>query len=205
MGSSSLFSSLSQDSHAALQEFVGTTFFLVLGLGGIQAATVENNTDAQGGASNIEQVMYTSTAMGFSLLVSAWLFFRVTGGLFNPNVSLALLLVGIIRPVRFVLFCLAQLLGAIAASALLMALTPGPLSVKFILPFEEYRPSLMFFYMSARLCSKERIPPRAFLSRCSSRLRSFSQCSCWPPKNTMLRLLRRYIILLLLVYFMYDV
>lgn len=68
--------------------------------------------------------------MGFSLIVSAWLFYRVTGSLFNPNVSLALLIVGVITPVRFVLYCIAQLLGAIAASALVIALTPGPLSVK---------------------------------------------------------------------------
>lgn len=70
--------------------------------------------------------------MGFSLLVSAWLFFRITGGLFNPNVSLALLLVGVIKPVRFVLYCIAQLLGAIAGSALLLALTSKNLSVKCV-------------------------------------------------------------------------
>ena len=79
--------------------------------------------------------------MGLSLLVSAWLFFRVTGGLFNPNISLALMLVGVIRPVRFVLYCVAQLLGAIAASGLLLALTPGPLSVKSV---REYSPVRVF-------------------------------------------------------------
>jgi aquaporin related protein len=68
--------------------------------------------------------------MGFSLLVSAWLFFRVTGGLFNPNVSLGLVLVGVIQPVRFVLYCIAQLIGAIVGAALVYGLTPGPLSVK---------------------------------------------------------------------------
>ncbi|KIK39610.1 hypothetical protein CY34DRAFT_808064 [Suillus luteus UH-Slu-Lm8-n1] len=71
--------------------------------------------------------------MGFSLLVSAWLFYRITGGLFNPNITLALFLVGLVKPVRFVLFCVAQLVGAIAASALLSALTPGPLYVNTFL------------------------------------------------------------------------
>jgi len=71
--------------------------------------------------------------MGFSLLVSAWLFFRITGGLFNPNVSLALLLVGVIKPPRFVLYCIAQLLGAIAGSALLLALTSESLAVNTFL------------------------------------------------------------------------
>lgn len=123
---SSHFLTIRDDLQAALLEFVGTTFFLLLGLGGIQAAALE-------GANNeltIERVLYISTSMGFSLLVSAWLFFRVTGGLFNPNISLALLLVGVIRPVKFVLYCIAQMLGAIAASGLLLALTPKPLSVK---------------------------------------------------------------------------
>lgn len=123
------FSSIREDLQAALLEFVGTTFFLLLGLGGIQATTSEAASPG-GSSSTIEHVMYISTCMGLSLLVSAWLFFRITGGLFNPNVSLALMLIGVIKPVRFVLYCIAQLLGAIAASALIMALTPGPLSVK---------------------------------------------------------------------------
>ena len=122
----SQFPTIREDAQAALVEFIGTTFFLLLGLGGIQAAAGEVTTSG----STVEQVMYISTCMGLSLLVSAWLFFRVTGGLFNPNVSLALLLVGVIRPVRFLLYCIAQMLGAIAASALILALTPGPLSVK---------------------------------------------------------------------------
>jgi len=67
--------------------------------------------------------------MGFSLLVAAWLFYRATGGVFNPAVSTALLLAGVIGPVRFVLYCIAQLLGGIIASALLLALLPGPLAV----------------------------------------------------------------------------
>lgn len=70
--------------------------------------------------------------MGLSLLISAWMFFRVTGGLFNPNVSFALLLTGIINPVRFALYCAAQLLGAIVAAGLVLALTNGPLASKYV-------------------------------------------------------------------------
>jgi aquaporin related protein len=125
------FTSFREDVQAALLEFVGTTFFLLLGLGGIQAAAGQAITSS--GGSTLEHVLYISTSMGLSLLVSAWLFFRITGGLFNPNISLALLLVGVIEPLRFVLFCIAQMLGAIAASGLILALTPGPLSVKFVL------------------------------------------------------------------------
>ena len=124
-----LFNNIEEDLKAAFLEFIGTAFFLILGLGGVQAATGEN--DMSSATTRIEQVLYISTSMGFSLLVSAWLFFRVTGGLFNPNVSLGLALVGVIQPVRFVLYCIAQLVGAIVGAALVDALTPGPLSVKY--------------------------------------------------------------------------
>ncbi|KAF8135138.1 aquaporin-like protein [Boletus edulis] len=111
-----LFQSFSIDAKAAGIEFVGTTFFFLLGLGGIQAATGES---LQSG-STIEHTLYIATSMGFSLLVTAWLFYRVTGGLFNPNITLALFLVGI-------------MVGAIAASAIVYGLTPGPLSVNTFL------------------------------------------------------------------------
>ncbi|KAF8442263.1 aquaporin-like protein [Boletus edulis BED1] len=124
-----LFQSFSIDAKAAGIEFVGTTFFFLLGLGGIQAATGES---LQSG-STIEHTLYIATSMGFSLLVTAWLFYRVTGGLFNPNITLALFLVGVVGPVRFVLFCIAQMVGAIAASAIVYGLTPGPLSVNTFL------------------------------------------------------------------------
>ncbi|KAG5643281.1 hypothetical protein DXG03_001248 [Asterophora parasitica] len=151
----SLFENLSEDLMAALLEFIGTAVFMLLGLGGIQAATAEN-LSSERLASNVQQVLYISTCMGFSLLVSAWLFFRITGGLFNPNVSLALLLVGVIKPVRFVLYCIAQLLGAITGSALLLALTSESLSVKYeVMVFSSTTPfahsaSLALFYKTGR-------------------------------------------------------
>jgi glycerol uptake facilitator-like aquaporin len=87
--------------------------------------------------------------MGLSLLVSVWFFYRyvavclvyisannttsVTGGVFNPAVATALLLIGAIGPVRWVLYCLAQLIGGIVASALLLALLPGELVVTYVM------------------------------------------------------------------------
>ncbi|KAF7982951.1 hypothetical protein HWV62_25262 [Athelia sp. TMB] len=132
MSSSSQFSTIKLDLEAAALEFVGTTLFLLLGLGGIQAVGAEGANGTPAG-STIEKVLYISTCMGFSLLISAWIFFRVTGACFNPNISLALLLVGVIKPVRFVLYCVAQMLGAIAASALVLALTPGNLASNNVL------------------------------------------------------------------------
>lgn len=52
----------------------------------------------------------------------------MTGGIFNPAVSTALLLIGAIGPVRWALCCAAQLIGAVAAAGVLQALLPGPLA-----------------------------------------------------------------------------
>ncbi|KAI0287316.1 aquaporin-like protein [Russula brevipes] len=109
------------DVKAALFEFVGTAMFLLLAFGAVQGSN-----EVLG--SPLERTLYIATAFGLSLLVSAWFFFRTTGGLFNPDVSLALFLVGCIGPMRFIFYCIAQLTGAIAAAGIVLALTPGPLS-----------------------------------------------------------------------------
>ncbi|KAJ7650862.1 aquaporin-like protein [Roridomyces roridus] len=119
--------SLRKDFIAACLEFVGTTFFFLLGLGGIQAAAAEKSTSTTN-VTNVEDILYISTCMGFSLVVSAWIFFRITGSLFNPCVTVSLMLLGILPPVRGVLYCIAQFAGSIASSAILLELT-GQLSV----------------------------------------------------------------------------
>jgi len=128
------------DVHAAVQEFIGTTFFLLFAFGGIQAsafsvAAAEDAASRAGepysisSVASVSQLLYIAASMGFSLLVSVWLFFRVSGGQFNPAVSTSLLLIGGITPFRWALCCTAQLLGGIAASGLILALVPGPLVV----------------------------------------------------------------------------
>ncbi|KZT64590.1 aquaporin-like protein [Daedalea quercina L-15889] len=114
------------DVKAASLEFVGTTFFLLLAFGGIQAAKAEMNSSPSM-PSVLLHDLYISLSLGFSLLISVWIFYRASGGVFNPNISLALFLNGIIGPLRFVLYCIAQLAGGIVAAAIVLALTPGPL------------------------------------------------------------------------------
>ncbi|KAJ7881075.1 putative aquaporin 1 [Mycena olivaceomarginata] len=115
-----------KDLIAASLELVGTMFFLLLGLGGIQAATAE--TMSSDGVTNVERVLYISTCMGFSLVVCAWIFFRITGSLFNPCVTVSLVLLGILPPFRGLLYVIAQFMGSVLASALLLGLT-GTLSI----------------------------------------------------------------------------
>lgn len=123
---------IKDDIYAAVLEYVGTTVFLLLALGCVQASAAEAASSQYG--SNIERVMYIAAGFGLSLLVSVWLFYRVTGGLFNPNVSLALLITGVIGPVRFILYAIAQLVGGITAAAIIEGLTPDALASKYVAP-----------------------------------------------------------------------
>src|SRR6266403_1805681 len=160
---------LAHDLKAASFEFVGTTMFLLLAFGGVQASH-----DVQGPV--LEQTLYIATSFGLSLLVSAWLFSRATGGLFNPDVSLALLLAGCISPMRFVLYCIAQLTGAIAAAAIILGLTPGPVSYKYVshtslLPLFLYRHNNLARFppiisTSLRVCLLRCLSPRRSALRC---------------------------------------
>ena len=112
-----LFANIKTDLCGALLEFVGTFFFLTLAFGGAQATTAAGGVGPA--APNALNVFINSVSGGFSLLVATWLFYRVSGAVFNPNVSLALFLTGVIGPVRFVLYCIAQLAGSIAAAGVI--------------------------------------------------------------------------------------
>lgn len=122
---------------AAAGEFIGTISFLFFALGAVQVAgasqgatTESTGTTPQGTATqNLLTYYYISCSFGFSLVANAFVFYRFTGSIFNPSVSLALCIVGAIKPVRFLLVSLGQMLGGIVAAALLDALTPGPLAV----------------------------------------------------------------------------
>ncbi|PWN39286.1 aquaporin-like protein [Ceraceosorus guamensis] len=69
--------------------------------------------------------MFISVSFGLALLVTVWSFYRVTGGLFNPAVTLALWICGCVGAVRAMMLALAQILAGVTASALVSALTPG--------------------------------------------------------------------------------
>jgi len=126
---------------AAGGEFIGTFLFLLLGLGGIQAARAASIAQGVAGSSptgeGAQQVsvsdpsflLMASTSMAMSLVFSICIFFRATGAAFNPNIALTLVLLKIITPVRFVLYCIAELLGAMAAAGVLEGILPGGLNV----------------------------------------------------------------------------
>lgn len=110
--------------------------FLFFGFAGAQVANIGTRQEAENPSFrgrptfDIAVYLYISFIFGFSLLVNVWIFYRISGAQFNPAVTLALFLVGAVPIVRAILNIVAQLLGAIAASALVMVLFPIPLSVR---------------------------------------------------------------------------
>ncbi|KAG7291360.1 hypothetical protein NEMBOFW57_001375 [Staphylotrichum longicolle] len=114
---------------AALGEFVGTFLFLFFSFAGTQIAnTGPPSTDAIP-LPNSANLIFIALAFGMSLMANVWAFYRVTGGLFNPVVAIALFLVGGLPPVRTVVVIVAQFLGGIAAAGVVSALFPGPMTV----------------------------------------------------------------------------
>jgi len=104
-------------------EFIGTTMFLWFAFAGAQAATQTSDVF------NTQRLMLVSLSFGFSLMVSVWAHYRISGGLFNPAVTLALCLTRNMPWLRGVLLLPAQLLAGIAAAALVSCMFPGPVTV----------------------------------------------------------------------------
>ncbi|KFY12071.1 hypothetical protein V492_04109 [Pseudogymnoascus sp. VKM F-4246] len=113
---------------AVIGEFVGTFLFLFWSFVGAQIANTPK--PAEGAPPNTSNLLFVSLCFGFSLTVNVWAFYRITGGLFNPSVTLALFLVGGLPAMRALLVLVAQILGGICAAAVVSALFPGPLSVE---------------------------------------------------------------------------
>ena len=74
-------------------EFVGTTMFLLLAFAGTQIANSIAPTTNTDPVLALIQLLFISMSFGFSLAVNVWVFFRISGGLFNPAVSSHMMLV----------------------------------------------------------------------------------------------------------------
>ncbi|KAK6516801.1 hypothetical protein TWF506_006687 [Arthrobotrys conoides] len=119
---------------ATTGEFVGTFLFLfmafsVVSVTGHRALYTQEGASPVGG-SDPALVVYIALGFAVSLGVNVWIFYRVSGGMFNPAVTLALVL-GNGMPIPRALFCfLAQILGSIAAAGVAEGLFPGPLNAQ---------------------------------------------------------------------------
>src|SRR5208337_1828533 len=93
----------------------------------LPGANAEPSNDT--GFINTSNLMFIAVAFGLALTINVWIFFRVSGGLFNPAVSFALALAQAITPLRALLLSVSQILGGMTAAALIQCLTPGNLKV----------------------------------------------------------------------------
>lgn len=115
---------------------LGTFLFLLFAFGGTQAAKVNWDYAAPNPAHNPTKavaspdlLLYIAVAFGLSLTVNVFVFYRVSGGLFNPAITTGLVVIGAMSPLKGALLGASQLLGGIAASAVVAGLLPGGLAV----------------------------------------------------------------------------
>lgn len=120
---------------AAVGEFLGTFLFLFFAFAGTQCAKLaydplkREQGMAEDAIPTVGLLLYVALAFGFSLAVNVWIFFRVSGGLFNPAVTLGVVLLGAMPPLKGAMLVAAQLIGGIFAAGLVEILLPGNLSV----------------------------------------------------------------------------
>ncbi|KAF7561765.1 hypothetical protein G7046_g2386 [Stylonectria norvegica] len=110
-------------------EFCGTFMFLLLSFIGAQTALTTNSPGNPGAQLLPFSLLYIAASFGTAVTVNVWIFYRVTGGMFNPAVTLGLVLVGACKPLHGALIFPTQLIAAIAAAAVTDGLLPGPLMV----------------------------------------------------------------------------
>jgi aquaporin related protein len=84
---------------AFIGEFVGTISFLTFAFAGGSSGAAAANSWADGDKFNTkafvsspELLLAVAFSAGLSLVVNAWIFFRISGGLFNPAVCVSLML-----------------------------------------------------------------------------------------------------------------
>ncbi|KAF4624285.1 hypothetical protein G7Y89_g13889 [Cudoniella acicularis] len=120
---------------AVIGELIGTIFFIFFAFAGGEAGAASTNKKEGAGAStgtdskSPQLLLYIAVSAGFSLVVFASTFFRISGALFNPVVSLGMALIGAITWARCALLSVAQIVGTIAAAYMVEALFDGGLHV----------------------------------------------------------------------------
>jgi len=107
-------------------EFIGTVLFLWFAFAGTQVAAMSNPS---GSVLQPQGIVYISLSFGMSLLVVAFAFYRISGGLFNPAVTCGMMVCGALPVMRGLFLIPAQFIGGIVAAALVSCMLPGPLAV----------------------------------------------------------------------------
>ena len=103
-----------------LSEFVGTFMYMITGLGGTSAAVNLTANDS----SHALRYLFVSLAWGMATIANAWLFYRISGGLFNPAVTFAMVMIRALDPLQGLILVVAQIVACIAAAGVMIRLVP---------------------------------------------------------------------------------
>nr|XP_018265114.1 uncharacterized protein I303_01474 [Kwoniella dejecticola CBS 10117]OBR87272.1 hypothetical protein I303_01474 [Kwoniella dejecticola CBS 10117] len=113
---------------ALIGEFVGTFLFLFFAYAGVMVGKTALGGTPSTTGQYLVFLLFGATSFGASPAINAWIFFRVSGGLFNPAVTTAFVLTGLMHPLKGLAICVIQLLAGIAAAGVVAALIPGELA-----------------------------------------------------------------------------
>ncbi|KAE9573066.1 hypothetical protein CGMCC3_g10871 [Colletotrichum fructicola] len=116
---------------SGLGEFCGTFLFLFFSFAGTQVANVVAVASAS--EDTLTVILFVALSFGVSLTANVWAFYRVSGGLFNPVVTLALVVCGGLPVLRGLLILPVQIIAGICAAGIASAMFPGPLVVDTLL------------------------------------------------------------------------
>ncbi|KAF9107750.1 hypothetical protein BGX29_005037 [Mortierella sp. GBA35] len=105
----------------SLAEFIGTGMYLYLAFGGADA--VSRATNNQSGS------LGQAFAFGIALIVTSWAFLRISGAHFNPAISFSSVITGHINILKFAMYFISQILGAMLGIALTRGTTPSSESI----------------------------------------------------------------------------
>ncbi|HYM84146.1 MAG TPA: aquaporin, partial [Candidatus Dormibacteraeota bacterium] len=100
------------DLRKALAELIGTFLFFTIGMTAIQAV----------GALQAPVMVVVPFAFGFGLLAAIFAVGHISGGHFNPAVTIAMTLDGRTTPLDAVAYVVAQVVGAIGSAVLVLVL-----------------------------------------------------------------------------------
>jgi aquaporin related protein len=112
--------------------------FLFFAFAGTQVANINGQNPTAAAASTTPSdetfspivLMYVALSFGFSLMVNVWIFYRISGGLFNPAVTLGMVMVKSLSYTRGFLLVCAQITGSIITSLIVKVLFPVDFNVR---------------------------------------------------------------------------
>lgn len=124
---------------AAVGEFLGTLLFLFFSFAGVQCVKLgfqpikSDQSNPFAAPPTPDVLLYIAIVFGSSLAANVWVFYRISGGLFNPAVTLGVMVLRGMGIGKGLILIVSQLLGGIAAAGLVDAIFPGPLACETIL------------------------------------------------------------------------